>query len=162
MTSGTPTRSVTHASFTLERTYDASPARVFRAFADPAAKALWFQGPPEWGPDVGEMDFRVGGRETSRGGPPGGPTHVFDCLYQDIVPDARIVYGYTMDLDDTRISASLAVIEIAPAGGGRTRLTLTEHGAFLDGHDTVAQREEGTNGLLDALGASLHREPASA
>ncbi|MGZ8455264.1 MAG: SRPBCC family protein [Gemmatirosa sp.] len=154
-------RSVTHASFTLERSYDAPPARVFRAFADPAAKALWFQGPPAWGPAEVAMDFRVGGRETSRTGPPGGPVHSFDCLYQDIVPDARIVYSYTMDADDTRTSAWLAVIELTPAGSG-TRLTLTEHGAFLDGHDTVAQREEGTNVLLDALGESLHREPAVA
>ena len=34
-------RSVTHATFTVERTYDASPARVFNAFADPAIKRRW-------------------------------------------------------------------------------------------------------------------------
>ena len=32
-------RSVTHATFTLERTYDAPPAKVFKAFADPAFPA---------------------------------------------------------------------------------------------------------------------------
>jgi uncharacterized protein YndB with AHSA1/START domain len=30
-------RHVTHATFTLERIYPASPARVFAAWADPAA-----------------------------------------------------------------------------------------------------------------------------
>ncbi len=35
-------RSVTHATFVVERRYDASPARVFAAWADPAAKARWF------------------------------------------------------------------------------------------------------------------------
>jgi hypothetical protein len=40
-------RSVTHATFTIERTYDASAARVFNAFADPAAKARWFVGSDE-------------------------------------------------------------------------------------------------------------------
>jgi len=40
-------RSVTHATFLLERSYDASPARVFAAWADPAAKARWFAGPEE-------------------------------------------------------------------------------------------------------------------
>jgi uncharacterized protein YndB with AHSA1/START domain len=160
MSGATRTRSVAHASFTIERIYDAPPARVFRAFADPAAKALWFGGPGETGGERA-MDFRVGGRETSRGNLPDGHVYVFDCLYQEIVPDERIVYGYTMDFDDVRISASLAVIELAPAGGG-TRLTLTEHGAFLDGHDNVRQREHGTNALLDALGASLQREPAVA
>jgi len=29
------TRSVTHATFTLERTYAAPPARIFAAFSDP-------------------------------------------------------------------------------------------------------------------------------
>jgi uncharacterized protein YndB with AHSA1/START domain len=35
-------RSVTHATFSIERTYDASPRRVFAAFADSAIKAPWF------------------------------------------------------------------------------------------------------------------------
>ena len=32
-------RSVTHATFELQRTYDATPARVFAAWADPTAMA---------------------------------------------------------------------------------------------------------------------------
>jgi uncharacterized protein YndB with AHSA1/START domain len=35
-------RKVTHATFTIERTYGASPERVFRTLADPEAKAKWF------------------------------------------------------------------------------------------------------------------------
>ena len=59
-------RSVTHATFVIERVYDASPSMVFGAFADPKAKARWFNGPEEWGPDEQMLDFRIGGRETSR------------------------------------------------------------------------------------------------
>ena len=40
-------RSVTHSTFVLERVYEAPPARVFAAWADPAIKALWFGGGPE-------------------------------------------------------------------------------------------------------------------
>jgi uncharacterized protein YndB with AHSA1/START domain len=153
-------RSVTHATFVVERTYDASPARVFAAFADPAIKARWFAGPEEWGPDEREMDFRVGGRETSRGGPPGGPVHAFEGLYYDIVPDQRIIFGYDMHLDDARISVSLATVELLPSGSG-TRLIFTEQGAFLDGYDDPAGREHGTGELLDQLGAELRRQSAS-
>jgi uncharacterized protein YndB with AHSA1/START domain len=32
-------RSATHATFVIERTYDATPARVFAAWADRSAKA---------------------------------------------------------------------------------------------------------------------------
>ena len=34
-------RSVTHSTFVVERSYDASPARVFAAWADPGAKAAF-------------------------------------------------------------------------------------------------------------------------
>src|ERR1700733_15248857 len=37
-------RSVVHATFSLERVYDASPTQVFRALSDRAAKARWFEG----------------------------------------------------------------------------------------------------------------------
>jgi hypothetical protein len=39
--------------------------------------------------------------------------------------------------------------------GATTRLVLTEQGVFLDGHDTSAQREEGTRGILEALARFL-------
>jgi uncharacterized protein YndB with AHSA1/START domain len=150
-------RSVTHGIFTIERHFDASPRRVFQSFADPQAKARWFQGPPEWGPNEKTMDFRVGGRETNRVTPPGGQVHSFNALYYDIVPDERIVYAYEMYFDDVRISVSLATIQLLPDGAG-TRLKLTEQGAYLDAFDNPAVREEGTKALMDKLEASLRAE----
>jgi uncharacterized protein YndB with AHSA1/START domain len=152
-------RSTRHATFVIERTYDASPAQVFGAWADQKAKARWFVGPDEWEASDHELDFRVGGRERVSGGPPGGPVHAFDGHYQDIVPDQRIVYTYDMHLDQTRISVSLATVELKPAGAG-TRLIFTEQGVFLDGFDKPAERENGTRALLDNLGAALQRDAA--
>jgi len=154
-----PTRSVVHASFTITRAFNARPARVFAAFADPALKDLWFFGPPEWGPPERTSDFRIGGVETSRTGPIGGPMHIFRAVYQDIVPNERIVYSYDMHLGERRISVSLATIEFFADGRG-TRLKLTEQGAFLDGHDDVASREHGTRALMEQLAASLEKDLA--
>jgi uncharacterized protein YndB with AHSA1/START domain len=154
-------RFITHASFTIEREFAASPARVFAAWSRPEAKAAWFAGPEEFAGGTREFDFRVGGRETNGGGPEGGPFFFFDARYQDIVPNERIVYTYDMLMDDTRISVSLATVELRPSGSG-TRLVYTELGAFLDGHDDPKAREHGTNELLDALGAHLRRETADA
>lgn len=147
-------RTATHATFVIERTYPASPARVFQAFSDPEAKRQWFAGPGE---TRGEMDFRPGGRETAGGAFPDGTMHRFDALYYDIVPGERIVFSYDMHLDQQRISVSLATIEIAPRGSG-TRLVFTEQGAFLDGYDDVGSRERGTIELLDQLGTFLSRQ----
>jgi uncharacterized protein YndB with AHSA1/START domain len=141
-------RYTTHSTFVIERTFDASPQRVFNAWADPAAKAQWF-GPPEK-PDY-SLDFRVGGREHLTVHAPHGPTFTMDAVYQDIVPGRRIIHAYDMHMDDVRISVSLATIEIEPHGDG-TRMKLTEHGVYLDGHDTPQQREQGTIELMDALG----------
>jgi uncharacterized protein YndB with AHSA1/START domain len=151
-------RSVTHATFVIERRYDAAPERVFAAFADPEIKKRWFNGPEEWGPDQQTLDFRVGGRETSRGGPKGGPLHSMAGVYYDIVPNQRFVFCYEMHVDDERISVSLATFEFVAEARG-TRLVLTEQGAYLDGHDFPAQREQGTRELLEALGRELSQPP---
>jgi uncharacterized protein YndB with AHSA1/START domain len=154
-------RSVEHAGFSIERSYDVSLARVFGAWAEPAAKARWFSGPEAWVGVRHELDFRIGGRELSTGGPRGGPVHTYRGLYWDIVENTRIVYTYEMLTDATRVSVSLATIELTPDGSG-TRLHLTEHGAFLDGNDSAAQRAKGTDSLLDALGEALKDGPGRA
>ena len=144
------TRSVTHATFTLRRTYPVPARRVFSAFADPGRKAAWFNGPEEWGSDEHSFDFRVGGREMSRGGPPGGTVHTFNAIYQDIVENERIIYTYDMTMNGARISVSLASVELRAEGSG-TRLLVTEHGAYLDGLDNNEQRKEGTIALIGQL-----------
>jgi uncharacterized protein YndB with AHSA1/START domain len=142
--------SVEHGTFTLERVYPAPPARVFAAWSDPEAKAQWFGG------EDFSLDFRVGGTESNAGGP-----YRYRATYRDIVPDERIVYTTDMTKDGRLMSVSLASIELAAEGDG-TRLTLTEHGAFLDGLETAAQREHGTGELLDKLGEKLAGAPAGA
>jgi uncharacterized protein YndB with AHSA1/START domain len=146
-------RSVEHATFVLERRYEVSPDRAFAAWADPEAKKRWFVDPDA----TLELDFRVGGRERSRGTAPDGNAYRYEALYQDIVPVQRIVYTYDMHVQETRISVSLATVEFAPMSDNGTRLVFTEQGAFLDGHETPARREQGMGGLLDSLEQWLQR-----
>lgn len=139
-----------HATFAVERVYPAEPAKVFAAWANPEAKAKWFS-------PADKFDFRVGGQEYSRGGPPGGPVYTFDAQYQEIVTERRIVYTYTLDMNDERISVSLTTVEFQPAEEG-TKLIFTEQGVFLDGRDTPEQREHGTREMLSTLEALLKGE----
>lgn len=148
-------RSVAHGTFVVERLYPASPARVFSAWSNPDYKRQWF-GTPEKDNPAHLFDFKVGGREYNSG-KMGDDVYTYDARYQDIVPDNRIIYTYEMTMNGKRISVSVAAVELTPDGTG-TRLKVTEHGAFLDGLDTVGQREAGTNWLMDQLGAWLAKQ----
>ncbi|BCK58923.1 SRPBCC family protein [Nocardia wallacei] len=144
---------VVHATFTIEREYPAAPDRVFAAWSDPATKARWFAGPDS----RHELDFRVGGRELA-GGTHDGTELTFETTYQEIVPGERIVYTSALRADDTVTTISLTSVEFVAAEEG-TRLVLTEHGAYLDGHEQPDWREQGTRDQLDALGKELAAAP---
>jgi uncharacterized protein YndB with AHSA1/START domain len=143
-------RTVEHATFVVERRYEAAPDRVFAAWATMDAKAEWF-GSPE---DRFELDFRVGGRELHQGTDPQGNSYTFRAIYQDIVAPERILYTYEMLLGDTRISVSVATVELRPEGDG-THLVYTEQTAFLDGHDVPGRRQHGMGRVLDALARAV-------
>jgi uncharacterized protein YndB with AHSA1/START domain len=147
-------RSVTHATFTLERSYDAPPAKVFKAFADPAIKRRWFVEGEGWDVEEFTGEFKVGGFERSRFRFRGGEPIRNDTSYHDIVPNERIIFAYSMAIGDNRISSSLATFQFKSAGNG-TQIIFTEQGAFLDGLDNAGPREGGWKALLDALGRAL-------
>jgi uncharacterized protein YndB with AHSA1/START domain len=165
--------SVLHDTFAIERTYPASPSRVFAAFASKEAKDAWNgddpadqtepadqTGPAEPAPpaDETEFDFRIGGRERF-GFEYQGIGYRYDARYYDITPGQRIIYSYEMHADGVRISVSVATIEFAPAADTTgTTLTWTEQGAYLDGFDGADApqlRREGTGEMLDALAKYL-------
>jgi uncharacterized protein YndB with AHSA1/START domain len=149
------TRTVVHGDFTIERTYPASPSRVFAAFATAEAKSRWYGAPDEMLSGDREFDFRVGGheRQTTKGD----TTYSFDAVYYDIVPDERIITAYEMYANDDRLSVSVATVELTPAGNG-THLVYTEQGVYLDGLDKPEWREHGTAEMLDKLGEILRTE----
>lgn len=146
-----------HASFVIERRYDASPQRLFAAWADPVAKRAWFVEGEGWEIRSFELDFREGGREVSRfrvvgQANPFPPETTFgnETVFNEIIPNERIVFTYSMDRDGLRFSVSLASVELSAAGSG-TRLLFTEHAAFFEGGDGPAMREAGWRDLLGNL-----------
>ena len=143
-----------HGTFTIDRVYDASPARVFKAFADPKSKARWFAGPPGTQEFKRELDFRPGGEEILHGRLPNGSESRFVARYHEIVPNERLVYVYDMHVNSGFMSVSLATIELTPQGG-KTALRFTEQAVYVDGHDGNESRRQGTAFLLEQIAANL-------
>jgi uncharacterized protein YndB with AHSA1/START domain len=149
-------RYVTHDKMIIERVYPASARRVFAAWTTASAKRVWMLGAEdEFSPGQYELDFRVGGNESMRG-EGGGDIYTYEARYEDIVENERIIYTYYMLRGDVRISVSATSVEFVEEDG-KTTLTLTEHGMYLDGEDEPSLRFGGISSQLDALGPWLAR-----
>lgn len=141
----------THAMFTIERRYDASPSHVFAAWSDPRAKRAWFVEGEGWEIASFEMDFREGGSERSAFQSKAMPgTFGNETTYHQIDANRRIIFSYSMLRDGVRFSVSLATVELNADGAG-TRLRFTEQAAFLEGADGPQMREQGWTQLLARL-----------
>lgn len=148
--------SLCHATFCVERVYDAAPTRVFHAFTDPEARMRWFFQVHEWtlhehsGGELG-----IGLKESSRFSPPGADVVITnDSIYLDVVPNERVIFAYAMTLGGAPLSSSLSTVEFRPEGKG-ARILFTEQGVYLDGN--VDGRIEGTEGLMVRLGEEIER-----
>jgi uncharacterized protein YndB with AHSA1/START domain len=147
-------------TFTLERTFAAPLARVFRAFSDPHEKKRWFAEGAQHEIEQYNMQFEVGGREQARyrfkpGTPFAGVALESDGYFLDIVQQHRIVAAATMAMDERRFSASLHTFEFFSDGPDATRLVFTHQAMYGDGADGPELRRIGWQQLLDQLQAVL-------
>jgi uncharacterized protein YndB with AHSA1/START domain len=136
---------IVHNTFTLERSFALPATLVFEAWADPKIKVRWFAGNPA---DY-EMDFRPGGLETNSAEHEG-KRITWETLYREIIPGERIVYTSVLAEDGTVATVSMTTVEFLGEKDS-TRVVLVEAGAYLDGRELPAWREQGTGDWLDAL-----------
>lgn len=153
---------ITNATFTIERVLNASPARVFAAYASLEAKNAWFKAPEDIETLDRDFDFRVGGRERFHARWPDGKVTDFQAIYHDIVENERIILVYDMFHNGDKLSVSLLTLELRAEGDG-TRLIHTEQGSYLTGGvEAVKGREHGTTWHIDNLVAVLEAREARA
>ena len=144
-----------HATFVLERNFKHPVARVFKLLADPASKRKWFIDDAGTNVESFDMDFRVGGIESTRysiqkGSPVDGLPFVNEGTFLDIVPDRRVVTAFSMSIAGNRISVTLVTYDLVPSGEG-TKLTLIHQGLFFENSDGPQMREMGWKSLMDKL-----------
>jgi uncharacterized protein YndB with AHSA1/START domain len=151
---------ISHGSFTLERHYPVAPARVFRAWADPAQLKQWAAPADDWDYAVEDFDFRVGGGDRQSFGPRGEEPYKLVSRYDEILDDRRIVFAYSVARGAQRISSSVSSVELIAENGG-TRLRITEQGAFFDGFDSAVGRKGGVLHTLTQLDRFLQERSAA-
>jgi uncharacterized protein YndB with AHSA1/START domain len=156
-------QSVNHNTFVIERSFPATPERVFSAFSDPAKKIRWYGDGRTMEVLEFKIDFRVGGHDrtryrTSQDSPLKGAILRNDSYYLEIQPERRIVIAYSMGIetagDNRPFSASIATFEMMPTETG-TDLHFTEQSAFFEGADGPEMRKNGWTGLLKKLADAL-------
>lgn len=150
---------VVHATCVVERSLPQPPAAVFAALSTPDQIRRWMGGGQHSEMFRFQCDVREGGSQIFEykmgpGTPIAGCVIANEGRFQQIVPDERIVIASTMKRDGRIFSASLITFELVPAAAG-TDLILTHQGAFFEGADGPAMREEGWNKLADNLVALL-------
>lgn len=156
MTAAEP--STIHNTFVIERSYPQPPDRVYAAFAQPARKRRWYaEGDQEI--QEFEMDFRVGGQERIRyrfktGHPLVGQEIDNQTMFEDIVPEKRIIVASTMRLSGKPILVALVTFDFVLSDAG-TDLICTNQGAFIEWPGGPQMLEGGWRTLLDRLGKEL-------
>ena len=106
----------------IEREFDASPAKVFRAHTDPDLYAKWL-GPRGHTTRIETFDCRTGGayRYVMRG--QDGDENAFRGSFHEVRTDDVIVQTFTWEgMPD---GVALERLQLIDLGGGRTRLVAT-------------------------------------
>jgi uncharacterized protein YndB with AHSA1/START domain len=104
-----------------------------------------------------DVDFRVGGCERTRFGPPGAEDNIAEGEFLDIVPGVRIISAGTMHNGEMRVSSTLFTAEFYAEGTG-TRLFVTDQTAYY-GAEEPRDRRGGWRKILDRLQHYLKDHP---
>jgi uncharacterized protein YndB with AHSA1/START domain len=119
----------------ITRTFDAAPARVFRAWLSRDEWQAWL-GPEGVTCDVGLLEPRVGGRYRVTMNLPDGSVVSVAGVFKMIEEARRLIFTWGREGDDTR--QSLITLTFKDLGSGRTELTLRQEGLRTaenrDGH----------------------------
>ncbi|OYU47788.1 MAG: polyketide cyclase [Rhizobiales bacterium PAR1] len=108
----------------LSRTIEASPAALFRCWAEPELMKQWFT-PRPWTTPVVEIDVRSGGASYILMRGPNGEEFPNRGVYLEVVPNERIVFtdAYTSAWELSGKPFFTGIITFTDAGDGKTIYT---------------------------------------
>lgn len=123
---------IVHATIVMERTYKASPARVFAAWEDLKARERWLAPDETIQIKYEESDFREGGRDVARCIEQDGKQFLATLHYLDIRRDQNIVFTEAVAQGNANVSAALICVEFYPVSEGTRQLVTMQIASFDD------------------------------
>ena len=147
-------RTLAHGTLVMERTYKATPKRVFAAWESVEARQRWQAPTPEVRLEYVETDFRDGGREVLRCIQADKLIWEAQVHYLDIRRDSLIVLTELVSGDGKNESAALVGVEFTPVPDG-TLLTVTLQITAFNGEQMLGGYQFGWNAALDNLAKEL-------
>jgi uncharacterized protein YndB with AHSA1/START domain len=141
----------------LERTYAASPERVFDAWTSEEVLRRWFHGQRTWDTPEARVDLRVGGelRVVMRN-PETGDEYGGGGRYTEIDRPRRLVFTWLWDRNDIR---TLIQLDFTPTGDGGTHVAFTHTGLWDE--EAVRDHRSGWTTCFDNLADALAAESSA-
>jgi uncharacterized protein YndB with AHSA1/START domain len=137
----------------IRRRFDATPAIVFAAFADPLLVRRWLRPGPEVGLDVLAYDFRPGGAYRFAYQNPGAGVMHVSGVFELIEPPSRIVFSWNIEPPDEHAGVRSEVrVSIRQDDAGSE--VIVQH-AKLARPGASARHRDGWRGALEGLAEVL-------
>ena len=141
------------AEVEVRRLLEASPERVFAAFADPTMVARWLRPSPDVKLGVLAFDFRPGGAYRFAYHASDDQRMVVGGTFREIEAPTRIVFSWLIEPPDEHAGIDSEVtVQLVPRGSS-TELTIRH--ARLGRADANERHEQGWRGALDLLATRL-------
>jgi uncharacterized protein YndB with AHSA1/START domain len=142
-----------HETINLQGFYAAPVERVFSEFADPSARAKW-SAPTNDSLVYDKADFREGGGDVFRCGPPNDLRFRGETAYQVIVPNKCVISTEILTEGGKRLAVALNTLSFEATGEGTTLRVTVQLVSFV-GPGMVEGYKSGNKGALEGLSRHL-------
>jgi uncharacterized protein YndB with AHSA1/START domain len=141
---------------TIKRLFNAPPALVFDAFADPKRMLQWM-GPRDYPATYVESDLRVGGKwRACLDSAASGEKLWHGGVYQDVVLGKRLAFTFAWDQEDGRPGLETLVNITFEPQDEKTLMTFRQ--SVFDTPESCRGHEQGWNSAFDRLEELLSQE----
>jgi uncharacterized protein YndB with AHSA1/START domain len=142
-----------HATINLQHSYEAPAELVFSEFADPAMRAKWST-PSDDVLVYDKADFREGGVDIFRCGPPNDLRFRGETTYHAIVPNRCVISTEILTDGGSRLAVALNTLSFETTSAGTTLKVTIQMVSFV-GPGMVEGYKSGNQGALESLARHL-------